>query len=75
MKFPTPAISRQAIEIHGCNCDACCHLTPLARRRVARIKARLTKRTPDKAKAAAFPNSVAVYRVSKKKSLANPPCG
>jgi len=43
--------------------------------RLRKLVKRLTRRAPDKAKAAAFPNSVAVYRVSKNKSLANPPCG
>jgi len=46
------------------------------RKAARKVIKRLTKRSPDKAKAAAFPNSVdAAYRVSKKKSLANPPCG
>jgi hypothetical protein len=53
MRFPTPAIMAQAIEIHGCNCDACCIHTPLARRRASRIRARLTQRAAELAKRSA----------------------
>jgi hypothetical protein len=51
--YPTPAIMDQAVKLYGCNCDACCNMTPLARRREATIRARLTKRALDLAKRAA----------------------
>ena len=45
--YPTPSIMDQAVKLYGCNCDACCNMTPLTKRREAAIKARLTRRTPD----------------------------
>lgn len=38
-------------------------------------KKRLTKRSPDKAKAAALPNSLANYLVVEVEDAGNPPCG
>jgi hypothetical protein len=39
MNFPTHKMMEQAVEIHSCNCDACCIDTPLARRAYAKLKA------------------------------------
>jgi hypothetical protein len=44
MKYPTLAIMRQAEKMYGCNCDACCSMTPLAKQRRQRLERKYAKR-------------------------------
>jgi len=36
--YPTLSIMNQAVKLYGCNCDACCNMTPLAEKRRKRIE-------------------------------------
>jgi hypothetical protein len=41
--YPSETMMKQAVKIYGCNCDACCWLTPAAKRRARYLKAKYAK--------------------------------